>query len=179
MARPATARKQAARRPPTPRPGARPARPGSRKRPGTTIGSTVALTVIGLLVVAVLPLCLVLVVGMGPTIGAAIFDRQPQRHLLRSVAMLNVAGMVQPVATLLHLGLSVYGAAMVLFDPYQWLWMYGSSAMGWLCFLGMPPVMHYVIAGRAARAARELQARAESLVAEWGEEVDPRKGEAG
>jgi len=177
MARPATSRQQPARRlPPRPRPG--PARRGARKRKGATIGGTIALTVMGLLVVAVLPLCLVLVVGMGPTIGAAIFDRHPQRHLLRSVAMLNVAGMVQPVATLLHLGLSVYGAAMVLFDPYQWLWMYGSSAMGWLCFLGMPPVMHYVIAGRAARTERELQARAEALVEEWGEEVDPRKGEA-
>jgi hypothetical protein len=134
---------------------------------------------VGVLVVAVLPLCLVILAGMAPTIAAAISDRHPQRHLLRSVAVLNIAGMVQPVAMLLHLGLSVYGAAMVLFDPNQWLWMYGSSAVGWLCFLGMPPAMGYVIAGRAARTERELQARAEALVEEWGEEVDPRKGEGG
>lgn len=175
MARRATARPPAARLPAR-RPHPRGSQP-SRGRGG--LGSTIGLTVLGVLVVAVLPLCLVILAGMAPTIAAAVSDRHPQRHLLRSVAVLNIAGMVQPVAMLLHLGLSVYGAAMVLFDPNQWLWMYGSSAVGWLCFLGMPPAMAYVIAGRAARTERELQARAEALVAEWGEEVDPRKGETG
>lgn len=175
MARRATARPPAA-RVPARRP---PPRRGQPSRGWGGASSTIGLTVLGVLVVAVLPLCLVILAGMAPTIAAAISDRHPQRHLLRSVAVLNIAGMVQPVAMLLHLGLSVYGAAMVLFDPNQWLWMYGSSAVGWLCFLGMPPAMGYVIAGRAARTERELQARAEALVAEWGEEVDPRKGETG
>lgn len=175
MARRATARPPVARAPAR-RPPPRRGQP-SRGRGG--LNSTIGLTVLGVLVVAVLPLCLVILAGMAPTIAAAISDRHPQRHLLRSVAVLNVAGMVQPVAMLLHVGLSVYGAAMVLFDPNQWLWMYGSSAVGWLCFLGMPPAMGYVIAGRAARTERELQARAEALVAEWGVEVDARKGETG
>jgi len=150
-----------------------------RRRAGTTAGGSFALAVCVLLVVAVLPLCLVIIAGMAPTIAAAVADRHPRRHLLRSVAVLNVAGMVQPVATLLHAGLTVYGAAVVLFDPYQWLWMYGASALGWLCYLGMPPVMRFVIEGRATRTERGLQERAKALVEEWGEEVDVRKSETG
>jgi hypothetical protein len=150
---------------------------GMARRAKTTAGGTLALFICVLLVVAVLPLCLVVMTGMAPTIAAAVFDRHPRRYLLRAVAVLNLAGMVQPIATLLHLGVTVYGAAQVLFDPYQWLWMYGASALGWLCYLGMPPVMSYVIEGRAARTERELQDRTKALIEEWGEEVDPRKRE--
>ncbi len=181
MARRAALRKKAetARRLPAQRnPGRRAAGERAvRHRAGATAGTSFALAVCALLVVAVLPLCLVVIAGMAPTIAAAVSDRHPQRHLLRSVALLNVAGMVQPISTLLHAGLTVYGAATVLFDPFQWLWMYGSSALGWLCYLGMPPVMRFLIEGRAARTERELQARMEALVEEWGEEVDARKAE--
>jgi hypothetical protein len=144
---------------------------------GATGGGSLAIAMCILLVVTVLPLCLVALAGLAPTIAAAIADRHPRRFLLRSVATCNVAGMVQPVGVLLHKGLTVYGAATVLFDPYQWLWMYGSSALGWIAYLGMPPLMRYIIEGRAVRTEKELQERAQKLIEEWGEEVDPRKAD--
>lgn len=184
MARPASppAQQRVARRPTTGRPGATRApsrrvatRRITRRHVGATGGGTLALIICVVLVVTVLPLCLLAVVGLAPAVAAAVFDRHPRRHLLRAVAACNLAGMVQPVGTLLHAGLTVYGAAQVLFDPYQWLWMYGASGLGWLAYLAMPPLMHYVIEGRAARTEKELQERAKALVEEWGEEVDTRK----
>src|ERR1019366_1145989 len=86
-------------------------------------GTTVAIIGLMILVVVALPLCLVVVAGVLPTIVAIMTDRHPKRYLLRSLAALNLAGMVLPVAALLHAGLTVYGAATVLFDPYKWLWM--------------------------------------------------------
>jgi hypothetical protein len=158
--------------------------PRGRRRPvarrnfwGATGGGSLAIAACILLVVTVLPLCLVVFAGMAPTIAAAVADRHPRRFLLRSVATCNVAGMVQPIGTLLHAGLTVYGAATVLFDPYQWLWMYGSSALGWVAYLGMPPLMRYIVEGRALRTEKELQERAKALIEEWGDEVDPRKSD--
>jgi hypothetical protein len=142
-------------------------------------GGTLAIIGAMVLVVIALPLCLVFVAGMAPTIVAAITDRNPRRHLLRTIGMLNLAGMVLPVAALLHAGLTVYGAAMVLFDPYKWLWMYGTAALGWLVYLGMPSIARVMVEAKAVRMERELQQRAKALVEEWGDEVTGRKPEAG
>ena len=142
-------------------------------------GGTLGIVVAMLLVVVALPLCLVFVAGMAPTIVAAITDRNPRRYLLRTVGVLNLAGMVLPVAALLHAGLTVYGAALVLFDPYKWLWMYGTAALGWLVYLGMPSIARVMVEAKAVRMEHELQERAKALIEEWGEEVTGRKPEAG
>lgn len=132
-----------------------------------------------LLVVVALPLCLVLFAGLAPTITAAITDRHPRRYLLRAIGVLNLAGMIMPIVALLRAGITVIGAATILFDPYQWLWMYGTAALGWLCYLGAPPIARVAVEARAERLDRELQKRADSLVEEWGEEVSGRRPEAG
>jgi hypothetical protein len=146
-----------------------------RNAKGGTLGIVGAMV----LVVVALPLCLVFVAGMAPTIAAAITDRNPRRYLLRTVGVLNLAGMVLPVAALVHAGLTVYGATVVLFDPYKWLWMYGSAALGWLVYLGMPSIARVMVEAKAVRMEHELQQRAKALVEEWGEEVTGRKPEAG
>jgi hypothetical protein len=141
-------------------------------------GTTIAVIGLMVLVVVALPLCLVVVAGMLPTIVAAITDRHPKRYLLRSLAALNLAGMIIPVAALLHAGMTVAGAATVLFDPFKWLWMYGGAALGWLCYLGAPAIAKVVVETQAAQAQRDLQHRAKALAEEWGEEVTGRQPQA-
>ena|SRR5215469_10876313 len=152
-----------------------PSRQLRRKAKG---GNTLAILGAMALVVVALPLCLVFAAGMAPTIVCAITDRNPRRHLLRTVGLLNLAGMVLPTAALFHAGLTVYGAAAVLFDPFKWLWMYGTSALGWLVYLSMPPIARVMVEAKAVRTEEELQARAKVLVEEWGEEVTGRTPEA-
>lgn len=169
--RPRTAARPAARKQPQARrrATARPAGRGSRARNSTLIfifGTA--------LFVAALPLCLLFAVGMAPAIVAGIVDRHPKRYLLRTVGVLNLAGMVLPAAALIHAGINVTGAATVLFDPYKWLWMYGAAALGWVCYLGTPPFARYVVEERAQKLDKDLQKRAQMLVEEWGEEVTGR-----
>ena len=142
-------------------------------------GTTLAIIGLMVLVVVALPLCLVVFAGMLPTIVAAMTDRHPKRYLLRSLAGLNLAGMILPVSALLHDGLTVYGAAAVLFDPYKWLWMYGTAALGWLCYLAAPSIAKVVVEAQAAQTQRDLQQRAQALIEEWGDEVTGRKPETG
>jgi hypothetical protein len=140
-------------------------------------GGMVALVGAMILVVVALPLCLVLVAGLAPTIVAAYTDRNPQRYLFRTVGVLNLAGMVVPVATLIHVGLNVAGATLVLFDPYKWLWMYGTSGLGWLIYLFMPSIAKVMVDAKAVKTELHLQERTKALVEEWGEEVTGRKAD--
>jgi hypothetical protein len=149
-----------------------------RRKPSRTKSGFFAFVIGTLLFVAALPLCLVCAVGLAPAIVAGVIDRNPKRYLLRTLAILNLSGMVVPVATLLRSGLNVLGAAVVLFDPYQWLWMYGAAALGWVCYLGTPPIARIVVEGRAVKLEKDLQARAKVLVEEWGDGVTGRKAAA-
>ncbi len=166
-----------------PRAAAKGRRPVSRRKVrrrshGVGKGKTTIVLVFAALLVAVAaPLCLVFTAGMAPAIVAAIVDRHKQRYLTRTIAVLNLAGMVLPVITLLQWGLNLRGAEIVLFDPYMWLWMYGAAGIGWLCYLGMPPIARSVVEGRDVRLEHDLKHRAKDLIDEWGEGVTGRKYE--
>ena len=56
--------------------------------------------------------------------------------------------------------------------------MYGTAALGWLCYLAAPPIAKAVIETQAAQSQRDLQHRALALVEEWGDDVTGRKPEA-
>lgn len=159
------------------RPGTRRAVPAAKHGRRPRKGGTLALFVCGVLAIEALPLCLVLFAGLAPTVTAFIVDRHPKRYLSRAVGVLNLAGMVHPLISLMRAGINVIGAATVLFDPYQWLWMYGAAAIGWVCYLGAPPIARTIVEGRAARLDRELQRRADALIEEWGDEVTGRRPE--
>ena len=150
-------------------------KPKTGQRKGLT---TLALMGAAVLIVVALPVCLVFTAGMAPAIVAAIVDRHAQRYLTRTIAVLNLSGMVLPVITLMHWDWGLQGAVAVLFDPFMWLWMYGAAALGWLCYLGMPPIARLLIEGRAVQLEHDLRRRGEALVEEWGETVTGRKYES-
>jgi hypothetical protein len=150
---------------------------GATRRPTAEKGYKIAtVTVItGTVMAAVaLPLCILLVVGLAPTVVAALVDRHRRRYLARAVAATNLAGMVVPVIQLLHVGMSLSGAQAVLGDPRYWLIMYGAAAIGWLLSFSMPSVARVYVDVRADRLQRQLETRAKELVKEWGEEVTGR-----
>lgn len=124
-----------------------------------------------IMAVAALPLCILVVVGMLPTIAAAIADRHRARYLARSVAALNLAGLVAPVVELLHVGMSLAGVQHVLGLPFMWLIMYGTAALGWLLDWAMPSMAGILVDLRADQMQRQLEARAKALVEAWGDEV--------
>jgi hypothetical protein len=144
-------------------------------------GFKVATIVVGLgavMVVVALPLCILLVVGLAPTVVAALIDRHRRRYLARAVAATNLAGMVIPVMELLRVGISFSGVQHVLGDPRYWLIMYGAATIGWLLNFSMPSLARVYVDIRADQFQRQLEARAKELLKEWGEEVVNR-GEGG
>ncbi len=149
----------------------------SSGRGGGGKAATIYIVVGTVLAVTALPLCVLFVTGMMPTIVAAIVDRSRARYLARSVAAMNLAGLVQPLLAVLHIGLNLASVQHVLADPRSWLSMYGAAAIGWLLTLGMPSIARVLVDMRADQMQRQLQDRVEILVKEWGDDIKGDKSE--
>lgn len=141
--------------------------------------ATVTIVVGAAMVVVALPLCILLVVGLAPTVVAALVDRHRRRYLARAVAATNLAGMVIPVLELLRVGISFSGVQQVLGDPRYWLIMYGAATIGWLLNFSLPSLARVYVDLRADQLQRQLETRAKELLKEWGEEVANRDGRGG
>ena len=147
----------------------------SAKIPAHGVGggalATVAIALVTLLAVTALPLCLLLMAGLIPTMVAAMVDRFRARYLTRTVGAMNLAGIAPLAFRLWSDGLTLRAATDILLHPVSWLLMYGAAAIGWAIFLGMPSVARTFVDVRADHLQHQLKARAKVLVEEWGEEV--------
>jgi hypothetical protein len=141
------------------------------KGKGGGLALKLALGALGLASLAVLPLFLVIVPGMMPTLVTLFVDRQRPRHLTYTVGVMNFAGVLPILLTLAKGHLSVQTAAAVLADPTVWLVMYGAAATGWLICAAMSPLARLCLELQAAQKRRALEALAKAIRQEWGEEV--------
>lgn len=139
---------------------------------GLPVANTVMLVVIGLPLVAVLaPTCLLLIVGMAPTLGAFLFDRARGNHLTLSVGMLNFCGLLPALFGLWAEGQTFRAVGIVLADPQNLLIPLGMAGMGWLIFVGVTPLVasYYQVASTAR--LQNLKLEQQRLVEAWGEEI--------
>jgi hypothetical protein len=138
--------------------------------------ATVALALVTVLAVTALPLCILMLSGLVPTMVATVVDRYRAKYLTRSVGFMNLAGLTPLVVQLWSRGLTMDGVAVILSKPINWLTMYGAAGIGWVLFLGMPSLARVFVDIRADQLQREFKLRAKQLMEEWGEEVKGRPG---
>jgi hypothetical protein len=140
--------------------------------------ATVVMIVFALLAITALPLCIVLLTGLIPTMVSVLTDRYRARYLTRTIGAMNLAGIAPLVYQLWTHHFTLDEAMALLSNPMSWLMMYGAAALGWALFLAMPLVARVVVDVRADQQQTYLKARAKQLVAEWGEDVT-RRGRSG
>lgn len=115
--------------------------------------------VFGLIVLAVvstfaLPTVVILLIGMLPAWVAFIVDPNPAKAAGKCVLSLNLVGI-----------------APYLTNPVTWFIMYGSAAVGWLIYLGMPHVIGGFMEMRAESRKAQMADLRKEIVEEWGEEI--------
>src|SRR5579864_5436809 len=86
----------AARRPPAKPAKGKPAAPAGHGAPRGAV-ATVLMITFTLLAITALPLCVMLLVGLVPTMVSVLMDRYRARYLTRTVGAMNLAG-IAPVA---------------------------------------------------------------------------------
>jgi hypothetical protein len=147
---------------------AKPKRRGGSEALGLVVLSGAVL----FLSVVALPVCALLVVGMLPSIVAYIVDQTPRRTLTLTVGPLNLAG-TAPYCLQLWFGIDTMRAlGSFLGNVWVWLVMYLAAALGWLLYLGMPVIVHFLLERAIDRRKARLQQIQKKLRTEWGDEVD-------
>jgi hypothetical protein len=125
-----------------------------------------------------LPACILLVVGMIPTIVAYVVDRTPRRTLTLTVGPLNLAGTVPYCIQLWFGGDTMHGLISSLTSVWVWLVMYLAAAIGWLLHFGMPVIVRFLLEQSIDRRKTRLVQIQKKLRAEWGDEVAGAVGSA-
>src|SRR5215471_18275354 len=136
---------------------------GAAKR-GASV--TVAMALVAVLAVTALPLCILLLTGLVPTMVATVVDRYRAKYLTRAVGFMNIAGLTPPIVQLWTNGPTMDGVAGILSRPINWLTMYGAAGIGWVLFLGMPSIARVFVDIRADQLQHDLKMRAKHLVEE-------------
>ena len=117
------------------------------------------------------PTFMVALGGMLPTLVAFIVDSRKERYAARTVGYLNGAG-VFIVCLDMWSGDHTWQAALeILYDPLNWLIMFGTAALGWGLFFAIPPISRAYLAVSNDLKLKALLSEQERLAGEWGDGV--------
>jgi hypothetical protein len=141
-----------------------------RKRPSLLRQLGLGIAIIALFVAA-LPSATLLCFAMLPTMCAFMIDSTAQRYATRCVGILNFAGCWPYLINLWTTGHDMVSAMQILLSPLPWLVIYGSAALGWLCFLSFPAVAWALMDVFAGRRIAHLRKEQRRLIEDWGDDV--------
>lgn len=106
-----------------------------------------------------------------PTLGAWAGEKGKNKFGWLCVGGFNFAGII-PYLFDLWFGVHTLDEALnMLSDASVLLWAYGASAVGWLMYMGTPPVVKSWLAFTTDRRVAALKAAQKRLLEEWGPEV--------
>lgn len=141
-------------------------RGGKRGKSGITT-TLVLLPVFGFLI----PTCVVLLIGMMPTVVAVMLDRGRSKHLATTVGLLNFCGTVPGLVELWREWQAYAAATRIVTDAFFWLTAFGAAAIGWAIYLLMPLLIGSLYGVLSNHRLEGLKHRQQQLVQAWGEEV--------
>lgn len=118
-----------------------------------------------------LPTVIFLVFAMLPTVAAYVVDKQKPKYEWICVGGLNFAGAAPFLLVLWSGRHTIDSAAAMLTDVFTLMAMYGAAGVGWLMFMGLPPVLGVFMQMKAQRRVAALKATQARLIATWGPEV--------
>lgn len=149
--------------------GARKQSAATTARPRRSLHGVILLFVVVLLMPLVsLSSCILLCVGMLPTVIAFVVDRTRERFTTVSVGGLNFAGVTPFLVELWFDSSGVPGVMAIITDGFAMGTIYAAAAAGWFLFIGLPGVIEVIDDLLVARRIEEIRSRQEYLANEWG-----------
>jgi hypothetical protein len=114
-----------------------------------------------------------MIIALGPTIGAALHDKDPEKHSAIAVGAMSLAAMIPLV--LAQFTAKTGSGYHVLRDPFAWLSVYGAAGIGWGIHAAVPAITVMLSDLRAEWRRKDLLKLQDDLVEEWGPEVSTKK----
>lgn len=130
-----------------------------------------ALLVVGFLVaIFALPTAILVLVGLVPTYGALLLDKEKGKLTTITVGALNIAALT-PLLLELWGNHTETHAMQMLSSPFAWILMLAGAGIGWILAQVVPSVIVMVISARNKRRLETIRERQKRLVEEWGNSV--------
>lgn len=130
------------------------------------------LTVTCLLGVMFIPVALVLIVGMAPTVVAGMIDKSAQKLKAVTVGFMNFAGCYPFLLTLIvQHGNSPEIAFDIIFQPLNIVVIYTAAALGYVIELGVTRLVAAYMVQSAENRIEEIADEQKDMVKRWGQEV--------
>ncbi len=117
------------------------------------------------------PTALLFIVGLIPTVVAAIIDRDPEKSAPLTVGPMNICGILPFTMEMWRHNHTLPTALHMLSDPLTWLVMYGAAAVGWIFYYMIPPMVTGFEVVRWQGRVETLRGKKIALIEEWGPEV--------
>ena len=123
------------------------------------------------IIAVLLPTTMLLCLGLIPTAAVYLNDKTREKSFTITVGLLNLCGILPSIGELWSRGQAMQVATETVVDPLFWLLAFGAAAIGWLIFMGMPPLIaaYYTLASDAR--VNKVLVKQQALVEMWGEEV--------
>lgn len=129
----------------------------------------VFLLFVGLLsALAAFPTFVILACGLTPAAVSGLINNRKGHSTFACVLATNLCGVAPAVVKLWSNGNTLDGAISLLTDPYVWLVMYGSAAIGWGLLWASAEIVEIALTLIDNDRIRKLQNYQRKLIAEWG-----------
>ena len=117
-----------------------------------------------------MPTTILLVVGMLPTVVAALIDRKGGARAI-TVGALNLCGCIPFLMDLWTKGHTTELAVSLIADPLTIIVMYAAAGIGYMIDWALSGIVATIMVQRSAARLDAIRKRQEELVTRWGREV--------
>ncbi len=118
-----------------------------------------------------MPTTIVLLMGMIPTVIAAVTDRTGKGTKALTVGAMNLAGCTPFLIELWSTGHTPEIAVTIITDPRAMSVMFASAGVGYLISWAMSGIVGTVLVQRSGVRIKDIKKKQEALVQRWGVEV--------
>ncbi len=118
-----------------------------------------------------MPTTIVLLLGMLPTMVAAIVDRSGKGTQAMTVGAMNLAGCAPFLIDLWARGHAIDLAVSLITDPRTIIVIYSAAGIGYLISWAMAGIVGTMMVKRSQSRLKEIKKRRDRLVERWGPEV--------
>lgn len=130
------------------------------------------LGIVGLFTAIVfMPTTIVLLMGMMPTIVAAVIDRTGKGTKALTVGAMNIAGCTPFLIDLWTKGHTPEMAVTIISDPRTMIVIFSAAGIGYLISWAMSGIVGTIMIQRGGGRLKDIKKRQASLIERWGREV--------
>jgi hypothetical protein len=118
-----------------------------------------------------LPTTLILVIGMMPTVAAAVADKTKSRSRTYIIMFMNIAACTPFILELWRIGHNINNALMIGMNGQTMMMIYFTAATGYFIEFAVSGIVSNLLIQKARMRLNTIKKKQEKLVARWGDKV--------